>query len=98
MHGLAPHTWANHLRGPQEVARGPAAGISPHCSHRSELGEDAEMEDAEMDLDDREPDDFEPEGRNVIKRVWTLEEDANPQGTGRGVHRERGTPRLNGVL
>ena len=36
------------------------------------------MEDAEMELDDREPDDFEPEGRNVIKRVWTLEEDANP--------------------
>ena len=36
------------------------------------------MEDAEMELDDPEPDDFEPEGRNVIKRVWTLEEDANP--------------------
>ena len=36
------------------------------------------MEDAEMELDDPEPDDFEPEGRNVIKRVWTLEEEANP--------------------
>ena len=77
-----PETWANHLRGSanhlREVARGPAAGISPHCSHRSDLEEDAEMEDAEMELDDREPDDFEPEGRNVIKRVWTLEEDPNP--------------------
>ena len=66
-----PQTWANHLRGP-------AAGISPHCSHRSDLEEDAEMEDAEMELDDPEPDDFEPEGRNVIKRVWTMEEDAHP--------------------
>jgi hypothetical protein len=75
MKGLAPHTWANHLR---EVARGPDAGISPHCSYRSDFEEDAEMEDTEMDLDELEPDDFEPEGRNVIKRVWTPEEDANP--------------------
>ena len=29
---IGTHTWVNHLRGPQDVARGPPDGIPPHLS------------------------------------------------------------------